>query len=617
MAQNIQNKIKKLKLRSYLAKDFDSFKAELFRFARTYFPDQIQDFSEASLGGLLLEMAAYVGDSMSYYLDYQFNELFPTTAIETNNILRHLRSAGVPIGTASPASVRVTFSIEVPAVLDTANNVTKPRQDALPVILKNSAMMANGIAFNLTEDLDFTRVDANGKIRAAIEVKTVNVNDGLPTKYKLSLEGDAISGKLSTESFAVPNQHVPFREIVLAETDISTILSVIDTDGSKYYEVNSLSENVVFEKTDVSHDFADEQIYDLGLLPAPRRFVKIVEPQAKLTTLRFGSGNAEAFDDDILPDPSDVALPLYGKSTMSRFVLNPSSLLESQTLGIAPLNTTLTVTYIHGGGLSHNVSANSIKSIDTLNIKFPRGPSGNISDEVRGSVSVTNLKAAGGGMSAPTLDELKEKIPAMRQMQSRIVSSQDLLARVYTLPNKFGRVFRAAVAPNPNNPLATTMFVISKDADNKLAISPDPLKKNLRNYLNEYRLVSDALDVVDARVINFGVEFGVVVGTNSNPTLVIQQITSQLFQLLKVENYQIGRPIILADIVNTVINTTGVISLIEMPKVFIRVGNMEGRKYSAINFDPLANMTKGMIIPPVGAIFELKYGDFDIIGNAS
>ena len=602
-----------------MAKDFDSFKADLcFDYARTYFPDHIQDFSEASLGGLLLEMAAYVGDSMSYYLDYQFNELFPTTAIETNNILRHLRSAGVPIGTASPASARITFSIEAPAILDTANNVTKPRRDALPVILKDTAVAStSGIIFNLTEDLDFTREDANGKLRAAIVVKTVNSNTALPTSYTLSLEGDVISGKLSTESFTVPNQHVPFREIVLSETDISTILSVVDSDGNKYYEVNSLSENVVFEKTNVSHDFADEPIYDLGLLPAPRRFVKIVEPQAKLTTLRFGAGNAETLDNDILPDPSDVALPLYGKNTMSRFVLDPATLLESQTLGIAPLNTNLTVTYIHGGGLSHNVSANSITSIDTLNIKFPRGPSGTISDQVRGSVSVTNLKPAGGGMAAPTLNELKEKIPAMRQMQSRIVSSQDLLARVYTLPNKFGRVFRAAVAPNPNNPLATTMFVISKDADDKLAISPDPLKKNLRNYLNEYRLVSDALDIVDARVINFGVEFNIVVNTSSNPSLVIQQIASQLFQLLKVENYQIGRPIILANIVNAIINTTGVISLAEMPRVFIRVGNIEGRKYSTINFDPLANTTKGMIIPPVGAIFELKYGDFDIIGNAN
>ena len=619
MPQDIQKKIKKLRSRSYLARDFDSFKADLFRYARTYFPDQIQDFSEASMGGLLLEMAAYVGDTMSYYLDHQFNELFPSTAIETNNILRHLRTAGVTIGTVSPASARVTFYVEVEAKDNPTFNITEPNETALPVIQRDTSIKAaNGTLFYLTENLDFTRRDRYGNLLAGIEIATSNATTNLPTKYKLSLEGDCVSGKMKSESFQIPAQHVPFREITLSQGDVSSISSVVDSVGNVYYEVNSLTEDIVFTQTNVSHDFAGEEIFDMGLAPAPRRFVKIIDPQTKLTTLRFGTGNGETLDDDIIPDPSDVGLPLYGKTSFARFSLNPNSLLESQTLGIAPLDTILTVTYLHGGGLSHNVSAGSITSIDVLHITFPFRPTALLMDATKGSIFATNIKPAGGGLPAPSLNELKEKIPAMRQMQSRIVSAQDLLARVYTLPNKFGRVFRASVRPNPNNPLATTMYVISKNSNNKLAVCPDPLKKNLRNYLNEFRLVSDALDIVDVRILNFGVEFSIVTDVNSSPTFVIQQVTSRLFQTLKVDNFQVGQPINTSDIINIIINTPGVVSMTQLPVVFPLVASPSlGREYSTSSFDPLANTVRGLIIPPAGAIFELKYADHDIVGNAS
>ena len=616
MPQDIQKKIKKAKIKTYLAKDFDSFKADLHRFARIYFPDKIQDFSEASLGGLLLEMAAYVGDTMSFYLDHQFNELFPATAVETENILRHLRAAGVPIETAAPATVTVDFFVTVPARRDPVSGVTRADANALPVIKKDTALSSTaGILFYLTEDLDFSLTDRMGTLKATQEVFTVISNQ--PKSFRLSLPGICVSGKLKVESFKIADQHVPFREIALSQPNVSSILDVIDTDSNRYYQVDSLTQDVVFIETDISENFGNEKVYDLAIIPAPRRYLKIVNPSSRLTTIRFGSGNADTMADDIIPDPSELALPLYGKRSFSKFAIDPNSLLKTNTLGLSPLNTTLTVSYLYGGGLSHNVAAGAINGINTLYMQFPRRPSGTIIEAVRGSLFAVNTAPAGGGMPAPTLNELKEKIPAMRQMQSRIVTAQDLIARVYTLPAKFGRAFRCAVSPNMNNPLSTTMYVISKDTNGNLALSPDALKKNLRNYLNEFRLVSDALDIVDARVINFGVEFNIITTSNVNDVLVIQQITRRLAEILNINNFQINQPINIGNIVNMIINVIGVLSLVDMPRVFTRTGIVENRQYNDSTFDPATNTIKGMVVPPLGGLFELKFSAFDIIGNVT
>ena len=617
MPQNIKKKIRKSRSRSYLAKDFDSFKAELHRYAKIYFPEQIQDFSEASLGGLLLEMAAYVGDSLSFYLDHQFNELFSSTAIENKNILKHIREAGVPVTTASPATVVVNFFVDVFAETNPATGVTKPRLSNLPMIKRDTAVeSAGGVKFYLTEDLDFSLTDKAGNLKASQEVLEVT-SQYVPIRFRLMLPGVCVSGKLITEAFNIPNNHIPFREILLAQTNVSSVLGVQDDDGNQYYEVDALTQDIVFTQTDVSRDVFDEKLYDLAVTPAPRRFLRIVNPMSKITTLRFGSGNADTLDDDIIPDPSALALPLYGKKTFSRFVIDPNSLLSAQTLGVAPLDTTLSITYLHGGGLSHNISANSINSISTSFLTFPRRLAATEADVIRGSLHVNNPEAAGGGLEAPTLEELKFKVASVRQMQSRIVSAPDLIARVYTLPAKFGRAFRVAVQPNPSNPLAATMFIICKDSEDNLAVAPDVLKMNLSNYLNEFRLISDAIDMVDARVINFGVEFSVIVDIRSNPSMVVQQITSRLNEMLKVDNFQINQPINTSDIVNMIINNEGVVSMASFPKIFSRIGDIDGRKYSTSNFNPLANTVKGLILPPPGGIFELKFPDFDIVGNAS
>ena len=616
MPQNIKKKIKQARTRNYLSKDFDSFRFALLDYARTYFPTKINDFTEASLGGLLLDMAATIGDTLSFYLDHQFSELNPRTAVETDNITMHLHNAGVPITGASPAVVTCRFSIEVLATINTLGE-SQPQPDLLPVIQAGTVLEGNnGISYNLVDDLDYSKVNYLGELRAVSEISAVN-NNGIPTKYRLYLDGVCISGTETTHGETISAGHIPFREITLPSSNISDIISVIDTEGNKYYEVGALSQDVVFGGTPTIGRDGELVEQEIEVIPAPYRFTRTVEPLTKMTVLQFGSGHAQTLDDDIVPDPSELALPLYGRKTFSRFVIDPNSLLGTQTLGIAPSNTILSIKYRYGGGLSHNCASQTIRTPVALGMLFDSRPNSSEATDVRNSLDVINPHPAVGGLPAPTLNELRAKIPASRSMQSRIVSKADMIARIYTLPSKFGRVFRAAMSPNPNNPLSSNLYVLCMDQDGLLTVAPDPLKKNLRKYLNEYRLISDAVDVLDARVLNFGVDFSIVCHPHANKRFVIQKVIQALSNILTIENFQINQPIVLSDLVNVIINTDGVISLVKLPRIVSQWGTVDGRVYSNSTFNVKNLETRGLVVPPFGSIFEMRYPATDIVGNAA
>ncbi len=615
MAIDVQKRIKKEKIRNFVAKDFDSLRGELLSYAKIYFPDKIQDFSEASMGGLFLDLAAMVGDTMSYYLDHQFNELNPLTAIESSNVIRHVREAGVKIVGASPASVNIRFYISVPAEKDPLDNQYKPKTSALPEVLEGTVLKANsGITFNLTEDINFASKDKNGKLVARYSVNTKN-GDGTPASYIVSQEGLCISGTEITEAFKIGNAHEPFREIILTNPHISEILSVSDTSLNDYYQVEALSQDTVYRAVLNMGDDNRLVPRNLEIIPAPYRYVSRFDPRSKITILRFGSGDASSFEDDIIPDPSKLALPLYGKKNFSRFSIDPQSLLKTRTLGISPKATTLSITYRYGGGLDHNVPASSIRFVEDLKMEFKNSPSTLDAQSVRQSIDVKNKGPARGGSYAPTLDELRNHVPTARQMQSRIVTKQDMLSRIYTIPSQFGRVFRAGMRQSDVNPLSTNIYIVSKNEEGRLSVSPDALKANLASYLNEYRLISDAMDILDAQIINFTVTFGILVAPNTSKPKIVQSVISRISKITEVKNFQIDQPIVLDDIVNIIINTRGVVSLMNL-EVKPIVGSTDGRRYSSASFS-FDNATKDrMIIGPPGSIFELRYPGFDIIGSA-
>lgn len=609
-----QNQIKFNRPRRFLVKDFEGFRVALTQYARSFFsPEKISDFSETGLGGMFIELSAYVADNMSFYLDHQFGELDTDSAIETQNIERHLRSAGVPIKGASPAVTDVTFAVEV--VAEKVGSIFEPKPSELPIVLATTVIESNsGIRFELQEDVDFSERDAAGDLRATTTVSEV-ASDGTPAKFILTREGLTVSGLRTTESFTFGAVFQPFRTITLGNENVTQVVDVRDAEGNEYHLVESLAQDTVFRRVaNVSRD-SDDVPDNLEVIAAPFRFESNTSLATRATSLRFGGGEATSFDIDNIPDPSELAIPLFGKKTFPRFTIDPNSLLKTRTLGIAPVNTTLSVDYRFGGGLSHNVEPNTLRNIVALSVRFPGSPDAAAAARVRGSTAATNRARAAGGDSAPTIQEFRQRIPAFRNAQSRVVTAPDLLARVYTLPANFGRVFRAGVRANPNNPLATQLHIISRDADGKLVPSPDTLKMNLRQYLNPFRMISDAIDILDVAVINIGVEYQIVTTPNANRPLVIQTINKRLGKFLDIRERQVDQPISLSDLRNLIYNNTGVIAVTGL-RVRNFVGSVEGKVYSDVQHDIDSNTAKEHVFPSPGGMFELRFPSLDVVGSA-
>lgn len=599
-----------LRSRSYVGKDFSALRNSMVEYARQYYADKISDLSEMSMGGLLMDFAAMVGDNLTFYLDHQFSELDPDTAVETTNIERMLRRAGVPITGATPATVDVTFYITVPS------NSGVPRTDCLPVIGAGTILESNtGVQFILSEDVDFTETDASGALVATVKPGTVTA--GTVRTFIVSRAGTCVSGFEESETFTMDG-FVEFRKIALTYPDVSEITNVVDGMGNKYYQVSSLADDVVY--TNLPNPNSDVDYVDdvISVVPAPYRFTADTSLSDRTTTITMGGGSAETFDDDAIPDPSEFAIPMKYRKTFSRISLDPARLMNTRTLGIAQPDTTLTVTYRYGGGLNHSVPENTIQAYTSLVMTFPGNPSPVTARAVRDSLEVNNLERASGGEDAPTIDDLKELIPSARNSQERLVTRSDLLARVYTMPSNFGRVFRAAIRPNPNNPLSIQLHVISRDTESRLITSPDTLKLNLKTYLNPYRMISDAIEVLDIRVLDIQVYFEVFVDPSLNRTIVLQSCIDVLKEYFKIENWQPDQPINISNVWNTLLLVPGVLGVNYVSFVPVS-GVKDNLVYGDEIFDIDANTKKNFIMtPPEGgaSIFEVRYPDADIVGRA-
>jgi len=611
---NVKKSLVQKRERSYLNRDFNSFRSELLRYATTYYPDKIQDFTDGSLGGMFNDLTSYVGDVMSFYMDHQFNELNLETAVEPANIERQIRLAGVKITGAAPALCEVSFNIKVESEI--YNGSYRPKISYLPIIRSKSKLQSsNGTIFELLDDIDFAEKDDVGNLLASIQVSTSDTS-GNPSSYIVSRTSLCSSGETVEENISIPDTFTQFRTITLTRNNVSEILKVVDTDLNDYYEVASLSNDVVFKRM-INNESDSKEVPDkLLVIPAPYRFVTRTSINTAQTTMIFGSGRADTIDDDILPDPSEIALPLYGdRKSFARVAIDPNSLLGTTSLGISPVNTTLTITYRAGGGLTHNVASRTIRTIVSLLTTFNQNVPQTKVAQIRASLEVNNLNPAQGGEDTPSLDEFRSIALNYRNAQSRIVTKQDLIARVYSMPPNFGRVYRVGIRSSPVNPLATQLFIVSRDQDGYLITSPDSLKKNLAKFLNQFRLTSDAIDILDAQIVNYQFYYAVTLDQGVNKTTTLASINNNIRNYLATKNFQIDQPIVISDISNLILNQPGVISLEKYRFVNV-INSISDRQYSNISYDLTRNTSRGIISPPIGGIFELKYPNFDIIGNA-
>lgn len=612
MAKNIKKEVKKNKHISYLAKDFESFRAELINYSKNHYGGKIVDFSESSIAGMFIDIASYIGDSLSYYLDHQFNELNLATAIEPKNIEALAYQAGADITGASPATVIAKIRAIIPA--STVDGVRIVNENYLPKILAGTVFTSeSGIDFYLVEEIDMRKKDYQGNLLATITPNSIT--NGTISDFIVEAEGYCTSAKFTIENFFIANSIVPFRTITLSNSNVHSIDYIRDSDGDEYYEVDSLTQDTVFLKEINSRKDLDLVPYRLKMLPAPRRFVKSTSTTSGLTTIRFGSGDEDMFDEDAIPDPSDHAVTMYGdRKTFTRIAIDPNSFLTTNTLGISPRNTTLTIKYSYGGGINHNIDPGELRLINQLRTAFNSSVPGSIISTIRRTMSVTNEYSAFGGENQPTLEQIRNLGILSSTRQKRVVTREDLLARVYSMPTNFGSVFRAAVKDNPNNQFATQLFVLSRNKQEKLILSPDTLKENMSIYLSKFRLISDAVDIVDAAIINIGINYVVSIAKGSSKTGTLQGINSKLKSFFNINNFQIDQPVILGEVENIILNSKGVMSLLSL-KFTNKTGTDNDKIYSDFRYSPNRNIDKGLMFPVPGGIFEIRYPADDIVGS--
>jgi hypothetical protein len=593
-------------------KNKEEFKSELLDYARSNFKDQISDFSEASLGGMLLDFAAIVGESLTHYIDQQINELDYENASTEYSILNHLRKANITSGFASPSSAMVDFYILCPA--DNTDE-SKIDRNYLPIFKKETQVSSiDDINFILSEDVDF---NLNPEIIKGVEV-------GTQKYFMIKKSGICISGNIINETYAFEEDTTSdFITCTLSNDNVTKIIKVVEntSDLNEYKEVEFLSQDTVYEKTML------ENTEYIHIKPAAFRFVTERNFEDGLTSLRFGNSQNKINEDGVFTNPEELSLPLLSRDYTNQFSLDPNKLINSKSLGVSPAGKSINVKYQYGGGEEHNVQARSIDTVGKLIYTFPNLSAENaVSRVIIDSLSVLNEEAAVGGSNPLSLEELKEMIPTTMKMQSRIVTEKDLLARIYSMPSNFGRVSKVAVLDNPYSKSAKDFYIICKDEEGFYVNANDALKYNLSRYLNEYRLIGDTFNIIDASIYNIMIFLKIKISDNYDITDVLTEVQSKIFTLMRFEKLQIGEPINVNKIVKIALDTPGVLTIASHFKNIVRSINentlirediTEPNKFYNNNaFSVYDRYKDGIIIPPKGGIFELKYAsDIEIVSG--
>jgi len=600
--------------KQFINKSFDDFRADLLSYANQYYSGQIIDFSESSLGGLFLDFASIVGDSLVYYSEQQFKELDYETATDFDNLTKFLKRANIKRSQSTPSSVEVTFLIEIPVAENLKINELKPNMQFVPVIQRGTILSSsNGINFTLTEDIDFSK-------DIKIEEGDINVSGNVISVF-ISKKGLCTSGFNVSESVSFTNASKGmFLSYELNNSNVTNIISVFDNENNEYLNVEYLSQSTVFKKNKINND-----VY-ISTIPAIYKYIIEENYATGKTLIRFGNGEGKTLKDNVLVNPDDLILPLKNNDYFSRLDLDPNLLFESNTLGVSPRNKTVTVNYRYGGGISHNISEKSITNIESLKIIFPYSEEYDIDSTIKqniiNSLSVTNETKAKGGTDALSLNELKELIPIAMKSQQRILTYEDLIARLMSMPSDFGRIHKAVALDNQHINGIKDLYVICKNSQGIYENASDALKQNISNYLNEFRLIGYNINILDVPVYNFCINVKIKVDSNSNVDFVLFDVANKIFELMRFDSMQIGQSLDVNKIYSIIEKTKGVMHVLTKKENIIKSKNTNDNFfdfnantnifYNDNSFNPVMQYKEGMIYVPRAGIFELKYSTLDI-----
>jgi len=595
---------------SYLNKDFTSFKAALQQYAKTYFPTTYNDFSEATPGNLFIEMSSYVGDVMSFYLDTQVQENFLLYAKEKENLYAQAYVMGYRPKASYASNTTVDIYQLVPAT--SSAGVSTPDYVTYGLIIPENTSLTSattGTKFLTTQQVDFTDT-------GSAEITYYN-ND----YYLFKKSVPAISAEIKSAAVSFPpNQK--FATATITDTNILQILNVTGSDGNIWYEVPYLAQSTIFEKIANPSYSTDQTPYLLQLQKSPRRFVSRILSDNTLQ-LEFGAGiTTDKTDSQIIPTPGNIQSGSVPGISLLTNNYNEASVFFSQEYGLVPSGS-LTVRYLVGGGITSNIPANDLTTIDTSTAYF-KNNAGVLSGSVLSSIVSSNPFPSTGGRNGDTSDEIRQNALYSFSTQLRSVTKDDYIIRALSMPADYGTIAKAYISQDfnrnyqqtvanvqSNNPLALDLYILAYNSNKNLITSSETLKNNLVTYMNQYRMVTDAINIKDAFYINIGVNFDITVLNGYSNKDVLTNCIAALKDHFNIDKWQINQPIILSDITSKLLQIRGVQSVSKLEIV-----NKQGGNYSPYGYDIAGATKKGNIYPSLDpAIFEVRYPNTDIQGR--
>lgn len=588
---------------NYTARDYETIKNDLVSLAKKYYPNSYKDFSEAGFGSLMLDSVAYIGDILSFYIDYQANESFFDTASEFGNVIKLAKQLGYRFKGPQSSQGLITFYISVPA----DSTGLGPNMDYCPIIKKGSVFSSNGgVVFSLTDDVVMSNPDNT------IVVGEVDENTGLPLTYIVRAYGKILSGRISKVTANI-GSYSKFLKIKVNAENISEIINVEDSQGNRYYEVEYLSQDIIYRSV---INRSDTNRYAPNLLKpfnVPRRFV--VERDGKNTFLQFGTGyDSTGNITDAIIDPAKTVLKLHGKDYFTDEEFDPSNLIQSDAFGIVPENTTLEITVRTNTSENTNSGVDTINKITNLLYEFPRLTSLNteIASSVVNSIEITNEEPIVGYVSTPSIDEVKKYVINSYGSQNRAVTKQDYEALCYKMPPVFGSIKRVKASRDADSfKRNINLHIISEDANGKLIESNSAIKQNIKTWINKSRMINDTIDILDAKIINFGINFEIITELTYDKYDALANAIAQLqIQFSRIRD--IGEPLFITDIYTALKKAEGVLDVSDV-SVVVKTGGL----YSdyAINITDSLSPDGRYVIIPDDAIFEIKYPEEDIKGR--
>jgi hypothetical protein len=438
---------------NYLNKDFQSLKTSLMNYAKSYFPNSYRDFNEASPGMMLLEMNAYVGDVLNFYIDQQYRELLLPLAEERRNVITLAKMFGYKVKPIVPAYVDLTFTSEVNALTSDASKIDYSNAGTFDAGIEITSDSNTEVIFTTLEPIDF-------QITGSADGDTIGetAGSGLAQTYTLTRNVKAVSAKQKTISFqvGVPEK---FKTLTIPDTNVVDIISCIDSNGNNWYEVDFLAQDKVPISTHYTTDINRDSAYSnetgglssttavpfsLSYIATTKRFTRETN-QDNTTSLVFGNGvlkNGQIVDEGYI-DLEQIGITIPGQSNDLNDSIDPLLGDEYSTLGEAPNQVTLTITYRVGGGVSSNVPSGDITTTPETTAQ-----NGNTSATL---TSVINNAPARGGKDEESVTEIKEKAKAFFSTQNRAVTKEDYEARLLNMPSKYGNIAKVYVTRNFDN----------------------------------------------------------------------------------------------------------------------------------------------------------------------